>query len=125
MPSSVVKPVALHELAAGERLSCDVLIAWVTAGCSRSRKSVDLPAPLGPATMISRPSGRRRSKPFRLRKRAPVSSSQSRWNGAGPPGAFLLQQRADRRACGESVGLDRAILAARADERCPWRGKGR
>ncbi len=32
-----------------------VLIARATAGSSRSRQSVDLPAPLGPATMIRRP----------------------------------------------------------------------
>ena len=42
-----------------------------------------LAAPLGPAAMINRPNGSRRSKPLRLRKQAPLSSSQG-WSELTP-----------------------------------------
>ncbi len=52
------------------------LMAHATAGPRRSRKSVDLPAPLGPATMTSLPGGILRSTPARLRCLAPLISIQ-------------------------------------------------
>ena len=63
---SVLKPVAAAK-SRPESFDFLAAIACVTAGWRTSRKSVDLPAPLGPATMMSRPSGMRRSKPLRLR----------------------------------------------------------